>query len=241
MRSRDYPPSLAAAAVLVAAVLAAAGPVLAAEVRGAIELVNEDGKLTPGVHQAVVYFTPGGGPSRGSRPRPSPLASPDQPFEVVTVRKDFQPQVLPVPVGATVSFPNQDPILHNVFSVSGRNRFDLGLYRSGESKSTTFGAPGVVQVYCNVHHSMAAYVLVLDTPYYTQPETSGAFVLGGLPEGPGTLTIWHAQTETWTREIGLPTDGPLAVRLEVVRKRVQKHTNKFGKPYSRNSRGRDYN
>lgn len=235
MSARTLPSPWLALAVLAAAVLAIAGPALAAELRGRIELVNEDGKLTPGVHQAVVYFTPHGG-----TPRPSPLPPSGEPFEVVTVRKDFQPQVLAVPLGATVAFPNQDPILHNVFSVSGKNRFDLGLYRGGESKSTTFTAPGVVQVFCNVHHSMAAYVLVLETPYYAQPETSGEFVVGGLPEGPGTLTVWHAQTETWTREIGLPAAEPLAIRLEIVRKRVQKHTNKFGKPYSRKRRGKDY-
>ena len=246
MRARTHPPPWSAVLLLAAAVLGAAGPALAAELRGRVELVNEDGKLTPGVHQAVVYFTPGvatpgvATPSVAS-PGGSRPGGPDaEPFEIVTVRKDFQPQVLPVPLGVTVAFPNEDPILHNVFSVSGRNRFDLGLYRGGESKSTTFEAPGVVQVFCNVHHSMAAYVLVLETPYFARPETSGAFVVGDLPAGPGTLTVWHAQTETWTREIEVPAAEAPAIRLEIVRKRVQKHTNKFGKPYSRNRRGKDY-
>jgi plastocyanin len=236
MRARTHPPTWSTLLLLAAAALGAAGPALAAELRGRVELVNEDGKLTPGIHQAVVYFTPGVAPQGGS-----PASGPDaEPFEIVTVRKDFQPQVLPVPLGVTVAFPNEDPILHNVFSVSGRNRFDLGLYRGGESKSTTFAAPGVVQVFCNVHHSMAAYVLVLETPYFARPETSGAFVVGDLPAGPGTLTVWHAQTETWTREIEVPAAEALTIRLEIVRKRVQKHTNKFGKPYSRNRRGKDY-
>ena len=241
MRARTHPPTWSTLLLLAAAALGAAGPALAAELRGRVELVNEDGKLTPGIHQAVVYFTPGVATPGVASPGGSRPGGPDaEPFEIVTVRKDFQPQVLPVPLGATVAFPNEDPILHNVFSVSGRNRFDLGLYRGGESKSTTFAAPGVVQVFCNVHHSMAAYVLVLETPYFARPETSGAFVVGDLPAGPGTLTVWHAQTETWTREIEVPAAEAPAIRLEIVRKRVQKHTNKFGKPYSRNRRGKDY-
>lgn len=230
MRNRKL---LRASPLLTAAVLVllGAGPAAAAELRGRVELVNDDGQVAPGVHQAVVYFTP----RHGAPPAP-PVAT----FEVATLRKDFQPQVLVVPLGSTVSFPNRDPILHNVFSVSGRNSFDLGLYRGGDSKSTAFEAPGVVQVYCNVHHSMAAYVVVLETPFYTQPQTNGEFRLTGLPEGTGTLVAWHAQTETWTREIVLPAGEPPAIRLEIVRKRVQKHTNKFGKPYSRNRRGKDY-
>lgn len=70
-----------------------------------------------------------------------------------------------VPAGSTVRFPNQDSILHNVFSVSRANRFDLGLYRRGEGKSATFRQPGVVRVFCNVHHSMVAYVVVVETPH----------------------------------------------------------------------------
>ena len=159
---------------------------------------------------------------------------------MVTVRKRFEPQVRAVPLGSTVVFPNQDPILHNVFSVSGENRFDLGLYRGGESGEKTFEAPGVVKVFCNVHHSMSAYVVVLETPHYTSPETSGDFVLSDLPAGGGTLTVWHAQTELATRQIELPASGPIAIRLEITKKRFPKHTNKFGKPYSRKRRGKAY-
>ena len=65
--------------------------------------------------------------------------------EMLTVKKQFQPQVLVVPVGSTVRFPNQDPILHNVFSVSGENRFDLDLYKRPKSGSVTFQVAGLVR------------------------------------------------------------------------------------------------
>ncbi len=68
--------------------------------------------------------------------------------------KRFQPRVVAVPKNTTVEFPNADPIYHNVFSVSGANRFDLGLYRSGASKPKTFEEAGLVRVYCNIHPQM---------------------------------------------------------------------------------------
>ena len=66
---------------------------------------------------------------------------------------------------ATVDFPNVDPIYHNVFSVSGGNRFDLGLYRSGSSKSQKFDETGLVRVYCNIHPQMVGFVMVVDSDF----------------------------------------------------------------------------
>jgi len=202
-----------------------------AELSGRLVLIDEDGQRSSEMAQAVIYFTPEGGVE------PSPLP---EPTEVVTSRKQFIPRVAAVPQGSEVAFPNADPILHNVFSVSGRNRFDLGFYRKGESKSHTFDHPGVARIYCNVHHDMIAHVLVLETPFYTRPERDGSFRLGGLPAGPGTLTAWHERSRENSVELTVPTAAPVEIRLEIDRPLVPKHKNKFGKPYSRKSRGRRY-
>ena len=161
-------------------------------------------------------------------------------YEIVTVRKEFLPRTLAVPVGSTVRFPNQDVILHNVFSVSGKNRFDLGLYKRGDGKTATFEQPGVVRVFCNVHHNMVAYVLVVDTPFSTSPDFNGGFRLEDLPDGPGTLKVWHERSEPYSQEVTLPLDGPLNIQLTVSKPRVPRHTNKFGKPYARRRSGRSY-
>ena len=64
-------------------------------------------------------------------------------FAIVQTGKAFAPRVLAVPLGSTVSFPNEDPIFHNVFSLSAPQPFDLGLYRSGAAKARTFTEPAV--------------------------------------------------------------------------------------------------
>ncbi len=204
----------------------------ASELRGQIILhKGTAGKPSREAQTAQVYFTPRAAIE---------LEAPSEPFEIVTVRKEFVPRSLSVPVGSTVRFPNQDVILHNVFSVSGMNRFDLGLYRRGDGKTATFERPGVVRVFCNVHHSMVAYVLVVDTPFSTSPDFNGQFSLEGLPDGPGTLHVWHERSRPYSRELTLPLSEPFEVKLEVSKPRVPRHTNKFGKPYARKRRGRSY-
>ncbi len=201
----------------------------AAELRGTVELVDKKGREERGVNTTIIYYVP----------ESTAESAPPEEFEMVTVRKDFLPHVLAVPQGSTIRFPNEDPILHNVFSVSGENRFDLGLYRKGdEGKEHTFEEPGVVQIFCNVHHDMAAYVMVLDTPYFTSPNRDGTFSLEGLPAGSGTLHVWHERAESYTLDLELPVTDPLEIKMVLTRVRIPKHRNKFGKPYPRRSRER---
>lgn len=208
-------------------------PAAAEELRGRLQLVGKGGKGAArgaDVRQAFVWFEPasGGSPAR-------PAATPPT---MVTRDKQFVPRVLTVPRGSRVRFPNEDVILHNVFSVSGDNAFDLGLYRKGPGKEQKFDEAGVVRVFCNVHHSMVGYILVLDTPYMVTPDAAGQFVLTGLPKGPGRLTLWHEQGDPTSIDVQVPRTEPLTARLEILRPRIPPHLNKTGKSYSKRD---DYN
>src|SRR6478735_6502272 len=73
-------------------------------------------------------------------------------FEIQQKDKQFQPRVAVVQRGTTLTFPNYDAVFHNVFSVSPGNSFDLGTYQAGEpAKSAVMTAPGVVDIFCNLH------------------------------------------------------------------------------------------
>jgi hypothetical protein len=150
---------------------------------------------------------------------------------MTTHRKRFDPRVLVVPVGSIVRFPNRDPILHNVFSISGGNAFDLGLIGGGEGGSARFVEAGVVRVFCNVHHRMVGYVVVVDTPFSTAPAPDGAFRLSGLPAGPGELVVWHERGEPLRQRVDPASGPPPALRLELTRPLVPVHLNKLGRPY----------
>ena len=132
------------------------------------------------------------------------------------------PRILPITVGSQVRFPNRDPILHNAFSTSPANTFDVGVYGNGDGKAVTFAQAGYVRVFCNVHQSMVGHILVLDTPYFTRPDASGKFVLKGLPAGSGDLVVWHDRATPWHQKLA-PGGKPLAIPLDLTQKRVPPH------------------
>lgn len=207
----------------------AAPQAAAATLTGTLSL-TENGQTVAVAPSAVLWYVPAGG-----APRPTPRRA-----EIQTRERRFIPRVIAVPQGSEVRFPNSDPILHNVFSVSPGNRFDVGLYRQGEGKSARFETAGLVRVYCNVHQSMVAYILVCDTPWFTQPEADGGFTLEGVPNGAGTLHGWHEQTGPWSRDVTLPLDRPLEIRLDAQPLRAPLHLDKRGRPYPEGGRGDDY-
>ncbi|MCK7595232.1 cupredoxin domain-containing protein [Pseudomarimonas salicorniae] len=151
--------------------------------------------------------------------------------EVITRNKRFEPSTLVVPVGSVVVFPNQDVVLHNVFSLSAGAEFDLGLYGPSESREIQLDRPGVVRVHCNVHHSMQTDVIVVDTPFYAQLSADGTFSLRKVPAGAGTLHIWHPRAEPATSRLTLPLKRPLSLALVATKPRVPPHTNKDGESY----------
>lgn len=170
---------------------------------------------------AVVYFEPEFG---AARPKPAR-------FRVYTHNKQFDPQTLVVPVGSTVVFPNQDTILHNIFSVSPGAKFDLGLYGEGKTVEYTFATAGLMLVNCNVHQAMQTDILVLDTPYFAHPDRSGRFVLDNVPAGPGRLRIWTPRAQIMTNAIVAPTTNAQPVRLTLTKPRVARHLNKENREY----------
>ena len=89
--------------------------------------------------------------------------------------RQFAPRLLAIPVGSTVSFPNFDRIFHNVFSVSRLKAFDLGIYRSGESRDVTFKSEGLIKLGCNLHANMSAHVVVVAAPHYAVSDAAGSF------------------------------------------------------------------
>jgi plastocyanin len=103
----------------------------------------------------------------------------------------FDPHVLIVPVGSSVSFPNQDKVRHHVYSVSKTKKFDLKLYGRDETRSVVFDKPGVVSLGCNIHDAMSGVIIVVDTPFAAQTDATGHAVLTGVPAGAATARLWH--------------------------------------------------
>ena len=138
-----------------------------------------------------------------------PGLKPASPVQETLTQKNrhFDPEIVVVPLGSTVSFPNEDPVFHNVFSLSKVKQFDLGYYPAGATRSVKFEKPGIVQVFCHIHPDMAAAIVVLASSFWTRPGTGGAFTFSGVPPGSYDLVAWHRSAGFFRRHITIADGG----------------------------------
>lgn len=214
----------------------AAGELSAVVVTGKVGFVTKRGQR-PVVNETLVWLEPLGSPPSTRKPASSPAAL----FQVITRGKTLLPHVVAVPLDSTIAFPNEDPISHNLFSLSPGNAFDLGLYRKGSGKTKKFDAPGTVNVYCNVHPNMSAVVHVMPTPHYVFTGAGGEYSID-VPVGRYRLVAWNEQGGTAESTLQVNAGGFTGNSLLTIDSRnfrQQGHMNKAGKPYQAPS-SRDY-
>jgi plastocyanin len=142
------------------------------------------------LRHVVVYW-------KGATPRPVTAMK----VEIRQRHETFVPRVVAVTVGSSVTFPNDDPIYHNVFSLSRARTFNLGRYPRGHTRDVHFSRPGIVKVFCDIHSHMSATVMVFDHPWFAVPGEDGEFELTGVPGGEREITAWHERLGDTTQRV----------------------------------------
>jgi plastocyanin len=136
---------------------------------------------------------------------------------------EFIPHVLPILKGSTVDFPNTDNVRHNVYSpvpIPGTHRMlSLGTYDPGVIKTIRLDKPGEIELRCNVHKEMSAFIVVLDNPYFILTDKSGEFTIDNVPPGKYTLKTWHEKFKPVSMEITVGPNQTLEVELPSISKR----------------------
>ena len=152
-------------------------------------------------------------------------------LEIKQKDKQFSPRSAVVLRGTSVVFPNLDPVYHNVFSTSGRNSFDLGAYRAGETpRSVVLSTPGVVDVFCNIHSRMSASILVAPSPLYAKVNADGSFHIDNVPVGARKLVVWSPGSKPAQQKVEVTAAGGQA-NFVLEDEPATAHLNKTGQPY----------
>jgi plastocyanin len=202
-------------------------------VSGAVE-ISTTARKPPPVTDVVVWLE-----SAENQPV---LSTPPAHAQMLQKDKMFHPHVLPVEVGTIVDFPNADPIFHNAFSNYEGQLFDVSLYPPGTSRSVTFRKAGIVRVFCNIHPSMSAVILVLKNPYFVKVSADGSYHIPNVPPGRYELHFYDERCTGQHPSLRLTVDAggsPVAApALHISESRyltVPPHKNKFGQDYPKDA------
>jgi plastocyanin len=209
------------------------GTGLGVTVTAQVQLVSSN---DPGVrkHQdysgVVVWLEPVAGPTEA-------LAKPAR-AEMIQKDKTFSPHVLPIMIGTTVNFPNYDPIFHNAFSNYNGQIFDIGLYPPGSTRAIVFRREGVVRVFCNIHPTMSAVIVVLKSPYFRVSNKNGDLQMLGVPAGSYRIHVFHERATEQTLSALTKTVEVSGESFQLPQISVSEsgylqlpHHNKYGKDY----------
>ena len=183
-------------------------PAHAGSVSGKIRLANVS---TPAANQAagekenVVIWLEG---AHDSKP-------PDTTIKISQRSLQFSPDFAIAVKGQKVEMPNDDDVVHNVYSFTGLNQFNLGLYAKGESRTVVFDQTGIVDVFCSIHHQMHARVFVVPTKYFANGMPGHSFTLADVPPGKYVLKAWHQRSHMMEKTIIVPATGTVTADINL--------------------------
>ena len=199
----------------------------AGTIKGRVKILTKNSKSglwvqTNTNQNAVVYITG----IKSSKKRKK------KPQKINQKGKSFQPRVLAITAGDSVTFPNLDDVFHNVWSLSRSKSFDLGTYKSPKSESVTFDKPGLVKVFCNIHPEMIASILVLKNNYFKVTKKSGKFNFKKVPNGTYKIRIWVEGSKPVSQSITVSNQPIEDLEFEAkINLRDTNHLDKNGKVY----------
>src|SRR5882672_7643960 len=141
---------------------------------------------------------------------------PTQPVTIDQRGCIYAPRVVGMRVGQTLQIRNDDDLMHNVHSLSARgNSFNVSEPKAGMVQQFRLDDEEVMlQVKCDIHSWMTAYVGVVSHPYFAVSSTAGTFEIDNVPPGNRTVHAWHERYGPLTRTIRVQAGSTTTVDFE---------------------------
>jgi plastocyanin len=164
--------------------------------------------------------------------------APRKHVQMLQKEKRFSPHILVVQTGTSVDFPNMDPIFHNAFSNYEGQTFDVALYPPGSSRTVRFDRPGIVRVFCNIHPSMSAIIVVINSKDFTTTDRDGHYSLANVNPGKYQMHFFseRATADTLAKltqnlVVGGDVESLALVSISEAGYLPVAHKNKYGRDY----------
>lgn len=172
---------------------------------------NESYLVGPGsgVKNVVVYV------DNPSRPIGTPVGEKERLLENHGCR--FAPRILAMRLGEKLVVKNSDLKLHIVHSyVEKRTLFNLSLPFRGQKLEVThrIKEAGLLQVNCDTHNWMRAYIYLFDHPFFAVTDEHGSFTIADIPPGRYRVKAWHEEAGIRSGEVVVPEAGEIKMNFE---------------------------
>ena len=173
-----------------------------AKLHGDKPVLDEDLIVTDGGLANAFVFVRRGAPKSTDPP-------PEKPAELNQRGCMFHPRVQAIRVGQKLLVGNADPVTHNVRSFPALNAaFNFGQPPDTPPRQRLFDkAEREIEVQCDIHPWMHAYIFVMEHPYYCVSADKGAYSIDGLPPGEYMLECWHEKLGRQRKTITMGTSA----------------------------------
>ncbi len=126
---------------------------------------------------------------------PKGKAAPTEPVLLDNLHCMFVPRVTGAMVGQMIKVSTGDPVLHNTHlqdAATNATIFNVAMPFKGFTVTKPLpGNPEMINIKCDAHEWMHAWIKEFDHPYYATTDASGHFTLKDVPPGNYTLVAWH--------------------------------------------------
>jgi len=114
----------------------------------------------------------------------------------------FIPHVQVAQVGREFVILNSDPVHHNIHGyLNGRSIFNLAQPFMGRRIPVVLSGSGIIEIRCDIHPWMKAWIHVVEHPYYSITNSRGEFRVDEIPPGTYRLKVWQQMLGVMEREV----------------------------------------